>query len=40
MPPEVNGIKLRVKEKDSRVTPDSLLTKEEFEGVRKGYGES
>ena len=35
MPPEVGWIKLRVKEKDSRVTPDSLLTKEEFETIVK-----
>ena len=35
MPPEVGWIKLRVKEKDSRVTPDSLLTKEGFEGIVK-----
>jgi len=35
MPEEVSWISLRVKEKDSRVTPDSLLSKEEFEAIVK-----
>jgi len=35
MPEEVSWISLRVKEKDSRVTPDSLLSKEEFEVIVK-----
>ena len=35
LPPEVRWIKLRVKENDSRVTPDSLLSKEEFEAIVK-----
>ncbi|MDR1993660.1 MAG: site-specific integrase [Nitrososphaerota archaeon] len=30
LPPEINWISLAVKEKDSRVTPESLLTPEEF----------
>ena len=35
MPEEVSWISLRVKEKDSRVTPDSLLSKEDFEAIVK-----
>jgi len=35
IPKEVSWINLRVKEKDSRVTPDSLLFKEEFEAIVK-----
>jgi len=35
MPEEVSWISLRVKEKDSRVTPDSLLSKEEYEAIVK-----
>ena len=35
LPPEVSWIKLRVKENDSRVTPDNLLSKEEFKAIVK-----
>jgi len=35
LPKEISWIKLSVKEKDSRVTPDSLLSKEEFEAIVK-----
>ena len=35
LPEEVRWISLRVKEKDPRVTPDSLLLKEEFEAIVK-----
>jgi len=34
-PEEVSWISLRVKEKDSKVTPDSLLSKEDFEAIVK-----
>jgi len=35
LPPEVNWISLAVKNKDSRVTPESLLTQEEFTAIIK-----
>ena len=35
LPREVRWFSLKVKEKDSRVTPDSLLSKEEFEAIVK-----
>jgi site-specific recombinase XerD len=35
LPEEVSWISLRVKEKDSRVTPDNLLSKEDFEAIIK-----
>jgi len=35
LPEEVSWLSLRVREKDSRVTPDSLLSKEEFEAIVK-----
>jgi len=35
IPREVSWIKLSVKEKDSRVTPENLLSKEEFEAIVK-----
>ncbi len=35
-PPEVSWISLTVKEKDLRVTPDSLLTPEDFEAILHG----
>jgi site-specific recombinase XerD len=35
IPPEVNWISLTVKEKDSRVTPENLLTPEEFTSIIK-----
>ena len=35
IPPEVNWISLTVKEKDSRVTPENLLTTEEFTNIIK-----
>ena len=35
LPREVSWFSLKVKEKDSRVTPDSLLSKEEFEAIVK-----
>lgn len=35
VPPEVGWIKLTVKDKDSRVTPEALLTREDFEALVK-----
>ncbi|MDR2203159.1 MAG: tyrosine-type recombinase/integrase [Nitrososphaerota archaeon] len=35
LPPEINWISLAVKDKDSRVTPESLLTPEEFADIIK-----
>lgn len=35
LPPEVSWVKLNVKDRDSRVTPEALLTVEEFEALVK-----
>jgi hypothetical protein len=35
MPPEINWISLAVKDKDSRVTPENLLTQEDFTAIIK-----
>jgi len=40
LPQEVSWFSLRVKENDSRVTPDSLLSKEEFEAIVKAVENS
>ena len=37
-PPEVSWLKLRRSEKDSRVTPEALLTRENFEAMVKAAG--
>jgi len=35
LPPEVSWLKLRRKDKDSRVTPEKLLTRQDFEAMVK-----